>query len=171
MQGQRTRKILYDAEGTATQTIIYHWSMGRLVEETTATGELVRNYIPGTGNMPVAQVDVHRTTEGDTTEQVSYLYADHLDTPRLATNSIQAVVWRWESDAFGGGDPVTTAIAVQEDTVINHRFPGQYYDQESGLNYNWNRYYDPQSGRYITSDPIGLEGGINTYYYSLSNPI
>ena len=171
-EGQRTRKILYNAEGTITQTIIYHWSMGMLVEETTATGELIRDYIPGTSYMPVAQIDVHQSTEGNSTEQVLYLYADHLDTPRLATNSSQAVVWRWDSDAFGGGgDPVSTAIAGQQDTVINLRFPGQYHDVENGLYYNYHRNYAPSTGRYISSDPVGLAGGINTYAYAVSNPI
>lgn len=51
------------------------------------------------------------------------------------------------------------------------RFPGQYYDAESNLHYNTFRDYDPQTGRYVESDPIGLEGGINTYIYANASPL
>ena len=95
---------------------------------------------------------------------VCLVHADHLNTPRLATNAQGQVVWRWEGTAFGDTQPTGTV-------TVNLRFPGQYYDSESGLHYNWNRYYDPKLDRYVTSDPIGIDGGLNTYLYANANPL
>jgi len=50
-------------------------------------------------------------------------------------------------------------------------YPGQYYDDETGLHYNYHRYYDPRTGRYLTSDPIGIFGGNNLYIYVANNPV
>ncbi len=69
-------------------------------------------------------------------------------------------------DIFGNALPVSA-----DGTEVDLRFPGQYYDAETGLYYNYFRYYDPGTGRYITSDPIGLDGGLNTYGYAEQNQV
>lgn len=94
-----------------------------------------------------------------------------MGTPRAATDAAKRVVWRWESDAFGSSAPQQDPDGDGIATLINLRFPGQYYDAESGLHQNWNRTYDPVLGRYISSDPIGLAGVLNTYGYVGQSPL
>ncbi len=104
-------------------------------------------------------------------QNIHYLHSDHLGTPRVATNQADRIVWRWQGDAFGNTAAESDVDGDGQAVNINLRFPGQYYDDETGLHYNYFRYYDPSIGRYITSDPIGLDGGLNIYGYALSNPL
>ena len=99
-----------------------------------------------------------------------FIQADHLNAPRLVKSSAGAASWRWRSDAYGVGaaDENPSGAGMFE---FNARFPGQQFDGETGLYYNNARYYDPTVGRYISSDPVGLQGGVNTYAYGLQSPV
>jgi RHS repeat-associated protein len=93
------------------------------------------------------------------------VHNDHLGTPQKMTDASANVVWA--ADYLPFGQASVTVGAVEN----NLRFRGQYYDQETGLHYNYHRYYDPTLGRYLRADPIGLSGGINLYTYVGGNPV
>ncbi|MCU7875276.1 MAG: RHS repeat-associated core domain-containing protein [Candidatus Thiodiazotropha sp. (ex Lucinoma borealis)] len=103
---------------------------------------------------------------GSPTEQgVVYLHTDHLGAVVKAMDGDQNLVWDAERKPFGERSVTTAQIEM------TLGFPGQYFDEESGNYYNYFRTYDPSTGRYLESDPIGLEGGLNTYAYVGGNPI
>ncbi len=82
----------------------------------------------------------------------------------MLTDETGAIAWRASYDPFGLATvTLATGSPIPE---MDIRFPGQYFDQETGLHYNYYRDYDPKSGRYVESDPIGLQGGLNTYAYT-----
>lgn len=98
-------------------------------------------------------------------------YADHLNTPRLIANSDQQTVWKWDNqEPFGVSAPDENPSALGN-FAFTLRFPGQYADKETNLVYNYFRDYDPALGRYVESDPVGLEGGVNTYGYVEADPL
>ena len=98
--------------------------------------------------------------------QYYWYHNDQLGTPQVMTTSSGAVAWNAKYSSFG------KATVEPSSTIVNPlRLPGQYEDAETGLHYNYHRYYDPSLGRYLRADPIGLAGGINLFAYTASNPI
>lgn len=81
------------------------------------------------------------------------------------------MVWRWDDAAPFGEDQPDESPSRLAKFVYNPRFPGQVYDKETNTHYNYFRDYDPQSGRYVQSDPIGLDGGVNTFAYVGGNTL
>jgi RHS repeat-associated protein len=124
------------------------------------------------GDLPVVVLKKDARTDAGNAYAANYVFADHLETARLITRATDnAVMWRWDrADPFGVTQPAENPSGAGF-FEYNPRFPGQLYDRESNLHYNYHRDYDPQTGRYIQSDPIGLQGGVNTYAYVDSNPI
>ncbi|WFE09633.1 RHS repeat-associated core domain-containing protein [Taylorella equigenitalis] len=105
---------------------------------------------------------------GSSSPAVYHYVNDQIGTPQILMNADQEVVWEAQSKAWG--DTIILAPVSDDGVINNHRFQGQYFDAESELHYNTFRYYDPEIGRFISLDPIGLWGGLNNYQYA-PNPV
>jgi RHS repeat-associated protein len=149
------RRIKKEFDGTSTW---YLYDETTLLAELDDSGALVKRYTFAPNSFEPLSL-IHEGT--------TYSYQNnHLRTPRIMTTIDATIVWNAKYSSFGQADIDGSSIVDN-----NLRFPGQYYDQETGLHYNWHRYYDPNIGRYLTSDPIGLRGGINLFIYAFNNPI
>jgi RHS repeat-associated protein len=164
-----TTNYVYNALGQLVKkgsTALYYYDeAGHILGIYDGTGALTEEIV-WLGDIPIATL---RPNGGGI--DIYYIHTDHLNTPRLVTGSVNPDVrWRWDGDPFGGGaiNDNPSGAGVFE---FNLRFPGQLAIAETGLYYNYFRDYDPQTGRYVESDPIGLEGGVNTYGYVGGNPI
>jgi RHS repeat-associated protein len=159
--GRRIRKIGSDVPNGAANDYVYD-EQGHLLGEYNSTGGIVNEtvYLADT---PVA---ILTGTGGATVYSVS---ADWLNAPHIIQNASKQDVWSWDHYAFGDNAPNQNPLDLGI-FAYNHRFPGQYKDAETNINYNYFRDYNPTLGRYIESDPLGLAAGINTYGY-VSNPL
>ena len=102
---------------------------------------------------------------------IYYVFTDQLNTPREVTRPADnELMWSWFSDPFGT-DAANSNPAGAGTFAYNLRLPGQVFDGQVGLHYNYFRDYDPGTGKYLQSDPIGVYGGVNTYAYARGNPI
>lgn len=184
-RGQRTEKVLYRSRASSDEGGWKLWRanyslnghrLGEIGYKPDANGDYQRVFsrdIIWLGDMPIAQVErrFKKSSDSSTHENFIFIHTDHTGAPFIATGDNKNVVWRWDRDAFGKGGVDRDPDADGIKTRMPLRFPGQVYDQESGLFYNNMRDYDPNLGRYIQSDPIGLIGGINRNAYVLADPV
>jgi RHS repeat-associated protein len=135
-------------------TTHFVWDMfGHIIAE--KTGTLTREHI-WLGDTPLAMIDGVTFT---------YVHPDHLDRPiAMTTSGGPAVAWSAKYDPFGN------VVSITSSTAMPLRFPGQYFQIEDGLAYNWHRNYDPTLGRYSQADPLGFVDGPGVYSYVKSSP-
>jgi len=136
------------------ETTHFIYDGAKLIGEYNSDGSVKNEYIYLDGT-PLAVTNATQTL---------YIHTDHLGTPRRLADENGAIVWSWESKAFGDDEAVGSV-------KFNLRFAGQYFDNETSTHYNINRDYNPKTGRYIQSDPIGFDGGVNSYGYVGGNPM
>ena len=153
--GERISKTVYASDNTVSKTY-FLYDNSRLAAEVDANGSVLRQYIYLEGHQPVALL------QG---QSVFAIHTDHLGTPHKVTNSNAEIVWAANYEPFGYAHVVVQTIEMPL------RFPGQYFDKETGNHYNYFRDYDPKTGRYLTADPVGLRGGLHHYAYVDSDPL
>jgi len=157
---------MIEKSGTLGTTILMQDEAGHLIGEYTSTGALVEETV-WMGDIPVATLQPN----GSGGINIFYVHTDHLNTPRKVSRpSDNQLEWRWDTDPFGATAANQNPVGLGT-FVYDLRFPGQMYQAETGLSQNLFRDYDSAVGRYVENDPIGLNGGINTYAYVSGNPI
>ena len=164
---------------------------GKLQAETDQQGRILRQYL-WLGDQPLAVIDspagrvpagagalsqamrdiatVLRAWLGND-DEISWLHPDHLGAVALATNAAGAAIWQASYSPYGAATIRAAQRPGHPAFTWNLRLPGQYWDAATGLHYNRHRYYGPQSGRYLTPDPLGMPDGPNSYVYVKNNPL
>ncbi len=173
------------AQGETTYTL---YRDQRLAAEADGRGRITAHYVYLYGK-PVAKIEMTEDTsvlhrlltkvmvrsEDSAHDSVAQIYAivtDHLGTPQEVLDERQRPVWQAVTAAFGQARVVYAAAGANgKPFQMNLRLPGQVYDAEAGLHYNYLRDYDPALGRYLAPDPLGLGGGTNPYAYVSNNPL
>ncbi|MER5290948.1 putative T7SS-secreted protein [Streptomyces pharetrae] len=169
--GRRTAKLRLAEDGeTVVEQVVFTWDGTTLCEQTTTSPTLphpVTLTWDHQGLRPLAQTERLHAADAPQEEIDSRFFAivtDLVGTPSELVDEQGEIAWRTRSTLWG-----TTAWAADSTTYTPLRFPGQYYDPETGLHYNYFRHYDPETARYLSIDPLGLAPSPNPASY-VANP-
>ena len=139
------------------------WDGSHLLQETHPDGRYTYIYTNPDSYEPLAQVHNRTNEEGESGQQTHYFHCDQIGIPREMTNSEGNLVWF--GDYYGWGK-LKSETNVTGTAHQPFRLQNQYCDLETGLHYNFFRYYEPDAGRFVNQDPIGLMGGENLYWFA-----
>ncbi len=171
-QQQLVSRVITNSGALNGTTHFVHDPLGNVIAEADSSGNTLREYLwlPETQIGPTrqawAQVDMPVAVIDDVsgTPVTYYVHVDHLNRPVMMTNTSKASVWAATFLPWGGVHAITGSASLEA------RFPGQWFQLESGLHYNWHRHYDPSVGRYTQPDPLGFVDGPSVYAYARGNP-
>jgi RHS repeat-associated protein len=172
-QGGTTETVVYNALGQRIEktggsggTVLYWYDeAGHLLGEYDGSGNLIQETV-WLGDIPVATLRPNNSGV-----DIFYVHTDQLNTPHQITRpSDNPQMWTWFSDPFGT-DAANANPAGLGTFTYNLRLPGQVFDGQAGLHYNWHRDFDPATGRYLQSDPLGVAVSNNTYSYVDADPL
>jgi len=169
-----------DSDGTIQKVDFFHGGTNLIATVTTPpytfpwTGVAQGSYTltaVATDNVNATTTSAPVSITVDRVPALHFVHVDHLNTPRLVADATGTTVWRWDQQ-----EPFGNNVADENPSGLGAfdlplRLPGQYFDRETSLHYNYYRDFDPGVGTYKQSDPIGIRGGINTYVYVAGNPL
>ena len=139
------------------------WDGSHLLQEIHSDGRYTYIYTDPDSYEPLAQVRDWTTEDGESCQETNYFHCDQIGIPREMTDKDGNLLWFGNYTGWGR---LKEETKVTDSAYQPFRLQNQYADRETGLHYNFFRYYEPDAGRFVNQDPIGLEGGKNFYSYS-----
>ena len=161
--GRRIGKGRLKTDGSLEDETRFVWDGSRLLQEVYPDGRYTYLYTDQDSYEPLAQVRNWTTEDGESRQQIHYFHCDQIGIPREMTDKDGNLVWF--GDYYGWGK-LRSETNVTGTAHQPFRLQNQYCDRETGLHYNFYRYYEPNSGRFVNQDPIGLWGDENFYTFA-----
>ena len=156
---QRIAKTTYSLQGVKLKTTYFFYDGNHLIAESTdepgQKAQQLKQYV-WMNDTPIAVLQA---------KQLFFIHTDHRNAPIAVTDSTSRVVWQATNEDFGFAN-----INAKSQFELNLRLSNQYYDSESGLHYNTNRYYDALNARYLSADPLGLAVGPDLFAFAMNQP-
>ena len=161
--GKGRLKTSQEVSGGLENQISFVWDGSHLLQEVHPDGKYTYIYTDPDSYEPLAQVRDWTTEDGESRQQIHYFHCDQIGIPREMTDKDGNLLWFGNYTGWGR---LKEETRVTDTAYQPFRLQNQYADRETGLHYNFFRYYEPECGRFINQDPIGLEGGDNLYWFA-----